>query len=133
MRAVDQKPEYHLEWPNALTYIVCSQIRVSVLHPCMKMKTQSECLVCYATVSGHIPSSTMATTLPHPVIPCSHALSTFKSLPPDAAGSWPLFNYSKKFVINIHDRLMICIMDNLLLSTGVVNYGYTAVQPAMEL
>ncbi len=43
----------------------------------------------------------MATTLPHPVTPCSHALSTFKSLPPDAAGSWFLFNYSKRVFMNI--------------------------------
>ena len=48
--------------------------------------------ILYGTIEIFIPSSTIATTTPDPVMPCIQAGSTFRSLPDGPRVMVPVFN-----------------------------------------
>lgn len=92
-------------------YIVPAEVRMRVFHTCI-MLHMIVCVQITFTLDCQLnrqmgaktarwytiiasPSSTMATTLSHPVIPCNHTRSTFRSRPASEAPSCPVFSCRK--------------------------------------
>lgn len=104
-------------------YIVAAEVRMCVFHTCIMVhvivwvqitftldcqlnrRMGAKSVRWYTMIAS--PSSTMATTLSHPVIPCNHTRSTFRSRPASEAPSCPVFSCRK--IIHVLECVLLDI------------------------